>query len=153
MELKINLNEELLSKLEKYLDSLKKQWDVAHPKSKSWFTLSRNYILDCTIFLVSVLDDLIIFVQHHVEKGSDKKHIVMSMSSDVFDHIVLNAFPIWLKPFASIIKEIVVSIIISQLVEFIVKKYKDGAWKQNDSPNPPDVIQSSIVYCSRKELG
>jgi hypothetical protein len=34
-----------------------------------------------------------------------------------------------MRPFAPVIKEVVVSIIINQLVEFIVLKYKQGNWK------------------------
>ena len=152
MDLKLNLNEEVLSKLELYLNSLKSQWDTLYPKNSSWFSLNKRYILDCTVFLVSTLDDLIVFVQAHIQKGSDKKAVVMSMSSDIFDYIAVQAFPVWLRPFAPVIKEIVVSIVISQLVEFIVKKYKEGVWNSNDVLNPPDDAQKSIVYQSKKEL-
>lgn len=151
MELKINLNKEVLSKLELYLSSLKSQWDAQNPKSSSWLSLNKSYILNCTVFLVSMLDDLIVFVQAHIQKGSDKKAVVLSMSADVFDHIAVQAFPVWLKPFAPVIKEIVVSIVISQLVEFIVSKYKEGVWRVTDDPSPPDEIQKSMVYKSKKE--
>ena len=151
MELKIKLNNEVLLDLENYIVSLKNQWDLQHPKSSSWFSLNKRYILECTVFLVSMLDDLIVFVQKHIQKGSDKKTVVLSMSSDVFDHIVVQAFPVWLRPFAPAIKEIVVSIVISQLVEFIVKKYKEGSWIAAGDSNPPDGLHKSIVYKSKKE--
>lgn len=155
MDLNVNINREVLSKLEVYLESLKNQWDSMYPNRSSWLSVKKTYIIDSTIFLVSVLDDLVVFVQKHVEKGSDKKAIVLSMSSNVFDYIVGQAFPVWLRPFAPAIKEIVVSIVISQLVEFIVKKYKEGSWSSAgnfNNNNPPDVVQSSIVYVSRKEI-
>lgn len=149
MELNIKIDRDILSKLESYLNYLKQQWDQQHPKK----SIKKTYILDSTIFLLSVLDDLIVFVQEHIEKGSDKKMVVQSMSSDVFDHIVVSAFPIWLKPFAPVIKEIIVGIILNQMIEFIVKKYKEGSWVViKVKENPPDDIQTSIVYKSIKEV-
>ena len=145
MDFGVNINKEVSSRLEDYLDSLKSQWDISHPKS----SLSKRYIFECTAFIISFLDELIVFVQKHVKGGSEKKTIVLSMSSDVFNYIVERAFPIWLRPFAPMIKEIVVSIIISNLIEFIVKKYKEGLWNNEKDVN---MTQNSIVYISKGGL-
>lgn len=129
MELTLKIDREVLSKLNIYLASLKKDWDELHPEKKSWFSVRKTYIVDSTIFLISVLDSLIIFVQDRIQSGPDKKIAVMSVVSNVFDYIVIQAFPAWLRPFAPVVKEVVVGVIINQLVEFIVLKYKQGAWK------------------------
>ncbi len=36
-----------------------------------------------------------------------------------------------MKPFEGTIKKIVVGIMAAQIVDFIVTKYKEGAWKDN----------------------
>jgi hypothetical protein len=156
MNVNLPASKEVLANLDSYLSLLKSKWDALYPNKKSWFSVKDNRILDCTIFLISTLDNLILFVQDHVERGSDKKIIVMSVVSKVFDYIVTKSFPVWLQPFVPTIKQIVISIVISQLIEFIVKKYKDGSWKPVEAPqsNPPDAPQDqpkSIVYISRKE--
>lgn len=129
MELTLKIDSEVLSRLNTYLASLKKDWDESHPDKKSWLSVRKTYVVDSTIFLISVLDSLIVFVQDNMQGGTDKKMAVMSVVSNVFDYIVVQAFPFWMRPFAPVIKEIVVSIIINQLVEFIVLKYKQGNWK------------------------
>lgn len=149
MELNVKIDRDVLFRLESYLNSLKEQWDQLHPKK----SIKKTYILDSAIFLLSVIDDLIVFVQKHIEKGPDKKVVVMSMSSEVFDHIVINAFPLWLRPLAPVIKEIIVGVILDQMIEFIVSKYKEGSWVAADKKDvPPDEIPLSIVYKSKKEV-
>ena len=65
-------------------------------------------------------------MQSSIPRGADKKLAVMAVLSKIFDYIVVQAFPVWMTPFAAIIKEMIVGVVISQLVEFIVSKYKNG---------------------------
>jgi len=133
MHIDIQIDPKVLSELNIYLDTLKKKWDDQYPDKKSWFSLHKTYILNSTIFLISVLDDLIVFVQSSIPRGADKKLAVMAVVSKIFDYIVVQAFPVWMTPFAAIIKEMIVGVVISQLVEFIVSKYKNGEWKTNSN--------------------
>ena len=71
---------------------------------------------------------MILFVEKIIPQGSDKKFAVVTIVDRLFDHIALTAFPIWLKPFAPIIKKIVIDIIVSSLIDFIVSKYRNGYW-------------------------
>lgn len=124
--------QDVLEKLELYLNDLKIRWD--HEKSESansWFSIPRSYILKATIFIVSILDELITFVEPIIPEGSDKKIAVMAVVNKLFDYIVIQAFPLWLKPFAETIKSILVGIIISHLIDFIVEKYRSGYWMIN----------------------
>jgi hypothetical protein len=63
MELTLKIDSEVLSRLNTYLASLKKDWDESHPDKKSWLSVRKTYVIDSTIFLISVLDNLIVFVQ------------------------------------------------------------------------------------------
>ena len=129
MNISLNIDTEILVKLNKCLENLKNRWDEKNPDKASWLSLNKTHLVNCTIFLISALDDLINYVQNVIPKGSDKKTAVLAVISSTFDYIVVQAFPIWLKPFAPTIKQIIVSIIISQLIYFIVAKYKEGSWK------------------------
>lgn len=120
--------QDVLKKLEIYLSDLKIRWDQENNVSKSWFKMPSNYILKATIFIVSTLDELITFVEPIIPEGKEKKASVIAVTSRMFDYIVIQAFPFWLKPFAGIIKTILVGIIINHLVDFIVSKYKTGYW-------------------------
>ena len=133
MHIDIQIDPKVLSELNIYLDTLKKKWDDQYPDKKSWLSLHKTYVLNSTIFLISVLDDLIVFVQSSIPRGADKKLAVMAVLSKIFDYIVVQAFPVWMTPFAAIIKEMIVGVVISQLVEFIVSKYKNGEWKTNSN--------------------
>ena len=129
MATNLNIDTEIIYNLNKYLENIKNKWDEQNPVKSTWSSLNKTYLLNCTIFLISSLDDIIVYVQKVIPKGSDKKAAVMSIVSSVFDYIVVQAFPIWLKPFAPTIKQIIIGIVISQLIEFIVTKYKEGSWK------------------------
>jgi hypothetical protein len=147
-----SVNEDVLSKLDSYLSLLKSKWDALCPQKKSWFSLKDSHILDSVVFIIEALDNLILFVQNNISEGSDKKAIVMMFTSKLFDYIVIESFPVCLKPFAPTIKKIVIDIIISELIEFMVQKYKEGSWTVQKSSvhNEPDQFQS-IVYFSKKE--
>jgi hypothetical protein len=129
MNINININTEVLDELNKYLENLKKSWDKNNPQKSSWVSLNKTQLINCTIFLITALDDLIVYVQGVIPKGSDKKTAVTAVLSNAFDYIVVQAFPAWLRPFAPTIKQIIIGIIISQLIDFIVAKYKEGSWK------------------------
>lgn len=129
MIINLSLNTDILKELNDYLDSLKKSWDELYPKSSSWFLLNKNKLINCTIFMITALDDLIVYVQGAIPQGSDKKTAVTAVLSSFFDYVAVQAFPAWLRPFAPTIKQIVIGIIISQLIDFIVSKYKSGSWK------------------------
>lgn len=120
--------QDVLRKLDLYLNDLKVRWNQENPGVGYWFTVPRSYILKATIFIVGILDELITFVEPIIPEGSDKKAAVVAVAGKLFDYIVVQAFPFWLKPFAGTIKAIVVGIIISHLIDYIVSKYNSGYW-------------------------
>lgn len=121
--------QDVISKLESYLNDLKTRWNQENPGNKSWWRVSQLYLIKATSFILSILDELILFVEPLIPEGSDKKVAVIAMTSKLFDYIVTQAFPIWLKPFSKTIKEIIINVIVSHLVDFIVAKYNSGYWQ------------------------
>lgn len=127
-QLTANEVQDVIQKLDLYLNDLKIRWDQENPGVHSWFTIPRNYILRATTFIVGTLDEIITFVEPIIPEGNDKKAAVIAITSKLFDYIVVKAFPFWLQPFALVIKKIVVNIIISEMIDFIVSKYNSGYW-------------------------
>ena len=120
--------QDVLHRLDLYLSDLKSRWDQENPGNRSWFTIPRSYILKSTAFIVNILDELITFVEPIIPNGSDKKAAVVAISAKLFDYIAVQSFPFWLKPFSKTIKEVVVGILFSHLIDFIVDKYNSGYW-------------------------
>jgi hypothetical protein len=132
--------QEQLVKLQVFLEEAKNKWNEQNPLPKTWYDKNKVYIVSTTSFLISVTDKLINFVETFILKGSDKKIAVLSIVAQLFDYIASKAFPFWLQPFVPVIKQIVVSIIISNLIEFIVVKYRDGSWNWEKKSNVPTIV-------------
>lgn len=121
--------QDVLQKVASFLEDAKSQWDNQNPEKKSWFSLNKGIIIKAAIFLINITDEMIQFVETFIPKGADKKAAVLLVTAKLFDYIVIKSLPTYLTPFIPVIKEIIISIIISNLVEFIVSKYKSGYWK------------------------
>ena len=89
--------------------------------------------------LAKLSSDLLIYLDssiHYAEDnnidstGQGKKTIVLAMMQIIFIGIVSNNLPIYLKPFDQLIKFLVIHVFLSVIIDFIVKKYKDGIWKK-----------------------
>ena len=141
MQKKLTADEvqQIILQLEKYLDDLKSRWDQQYgSQSKSLFKINFERIIQGCEFILNATDELILFVNQSVLANSDKKVVVISLSGKLFDYIIVQAFPFWLKPFAPIIKNVIINIIVSNMIDFIVSKYKAGFWnmeKQDGETN------------------
>ena len=80
-------------------------------------------------FLSKCLDQLVCYLVDQNLAGADKKATVLDAFSKIFDTVVADLFPIWLKPFSSTIKNFVVNVALSHVIDFVVEKYKNGSWK------------------------
>jgi hypothetical protein len=109
------------------VESLAVKWDEQIAETaRSWW--SRISLYKVTRFLLDSLDDLICFVDNLIDSGPDKKATVMSAVEKLYDHVVKEAMPIWLKPFSPAIKNFILNVIVAQSIDFIVNKYREGAW-------------------------
>ena len=83
-------------------------------------------------FITDALDVLIAHAEEAVPRGPDKKATVLAAASILYDYVIREAIPIWMRPFAGKIKQIVIYTIMSSTIDWIVSKYRDGAWNQNE---------------------
>ena len=122
---KIHQIEEINLKVEKY----KKMWDdMIHSKS---FLKSKIDISKVTIFMIMVMDDFVNSISNVAISGEDKKATVLDALEKVFDYVVKEGLPIWLKPFVSPLKNYVIYVLISTAIDWTVDKYKNGSWRKS----------------------
>jgi len=127
--------QEVLKRLQNFLEDAKGQWATENPTSSSWVQINKTNLVNVTVFLLNKTDDLIQYVETFISYGPDKKAAALLILAKLFDSIAGSAFPIWIKPFVPTIKQILINIVLGNLIDFIVSKYKGGFWKmeQNDA--------------------
>ena len=95
--------QDVILKLELYLKDLQNRWDREGKKDYSWIKLNKNYIFECAVFIINILDELILFVEEIIPQGSDKKIAVLTIVARLFDHIVLPETPTDLPVFRTMV--------------------------------------------------
>ena len=123
-----------LSKFEEKVISIKDKWDEElknNPKiwKKSWgikqinLTVATNFILGC-------LDDLIVTIDGLLQYGPDKKATVLNAIDKIYDYVLREGMPIWVRPLAFPIKQYIIYVLISNSIDWISEKYKSGNWSK-----------------------
>jgi len=125
----------VLQRLETYLNDLKARWDAEGVTDKGWLFTARTRLVKGVAFIIDCLDELIQFVEDLIPEGKDKKAAVISVLEKLFDYVVAEAFPIYLKPFVPAIKKIVIDVVISVAIDFFVGKYNAGIWNMEQMEN------------------
>lgn len=115
---------EIEEKLQKYIQI----WKDSNSNTKSFWKPKISFSR-ITNFLLFALDDFISVLTKIPIPGPDKKATVLNAISKLYDFTVQEALPIYLKPFASIIKNYIVYVLISNSIDWIVAKYQNGNWK------------------------
>lgn len=121
--------QQIIDLVQEYLVDMKRKWDSQAPESRGWFGVQRDYLVKGSLFILLSVDEMIQFVEGIIPLGADKKETVMLVSDKLLEYIILGNLPMWMKPFSSAIRKIVVNIVISELIDFMVEKYRSGAWK------------------------
>ena len=122
----------ILGQLDGFVDALQRQWDEKRAGA-GWLWVNRGRLVDGTRFVLASLDQMIQWVEDIIPSGVDKKAAVMMMAGKLFDYVVAPAFPIWLKPATPLIRELVVNILVSAVIDFIVSKYHTGIWMKDEN--------------------
>lgn len=130
-QLSIGEVQDVIQQLEGYLQDFKARWDLQKPKIQSWLSLPHSYVLQIFNFIVSAADELILFLATTNLANTDKKSAVMAVLNNLYDYVAAQALPIWLRPFNGSIKKILINVLISNLIDFMVEKYKSGFWSAN----------------------
>lgn len=125
--------------LDTYIAELKTQWDTekkALQVDSAWWKFwqkSKATTMAAVSFLLNCLDELIQHTNEFTDIiGQDKKATVLRACRILYTYIVKETLPIWLKPFANKIEQLVIDIMISYAIDWIVDKYKNGIWKGKD---------------------
>ena len=124
------------SGIENYMETMAVKWDESKSSSKWWQLWKKVSFIAITNFLLARLDDLISYVDNLVASGIDKKATVLDALTRIYDKIIYEAMPIWLKPFSPLIRGIVIGQIIPAAIDFFVSKYREGSWNKKD----PEVV-------------
>jgi ABC-type cobalt transport system substrate-binding protein len=114
------------------IDEVIEAWMVDHPEVKSWWRRISVGWIEVVGFLVKAGDYFIKTIDKVLDSGPDKKATVMAAMEEVYDYIVPNLLPIWLKPFSGQVKNFVFGVLINFIVDYFVGKYRAGEWNNVD---------------------
>lgn len=115
--------------IKSYVRSLATEWQENNPKPKWWqFWKNSKIASAASKFMIDSVDALIVYVDDIIDNGPDKKATVLAASAALYDVVVQDILPIWLKPFAVAVKRLFVNVLLSLLIDFIVGKYKKQMW-------------------------
>lgn len=100
-------------------------------KAKTGLFSSTINLGDAVRFFLAALDESITQAEGKpTYTGAEKKALVLSVLSKIYDTVIGANLPYWAYPFASLIKSIVIDVIISNAIDYFVGKYNEGAWKK-----------------------
>ena len=128
-----------VEELETKLVALAEQWDAEIETIKStwykpWTWFRKTNLVRVTNFLLLALDEFIQVVDDAIDLGEDKKATVLNAISRLYDFVIREALPFWLKPFASRVKDYIIFTLISSSIDWIVDKYQNGQWLGKKEP-------------------
>lgn len=115
------------------IQALSAAWDEQvkdMPKASWWKRLFGGVKISAvTTFLMGAVDELIQTVEEFIDYGPDKKATVLDGIDRLYEYVIKEALPIWLRPFAKQVKQYVIYVLISNAIDWMVGKYRDGNWK------------------------
>jgi len=81
-----------------------------------------------TKFLLECMDHLVLLAANLDLSNPDKKATVLAAVSTLYDYVVKEAAPLWMRPIAGLIKNFVIYTLLSVLIDWTWSKYKNGNW-------------------------
>ena len=119
--------------IDKYVMSMVAEWQATKTTSPWWKVWKRVSFVSVTNFLLTSLADLIVYLDGTDASGVDKKATVLKAIEVLYDAIIVDAMPIYLKPFAALIRNIIINQVLSPTLDWLVDKYHNGSWGSNTS--------------------
>lgn len=116
--------------IDNFIKIMSDEWDANKENIPWWAFWKRISLTRVTNFLLGTIDDLIAYVDDVIDNGPDKKATVLNAIDNLYDYVVREALPIWLKPFSSVIKKYIINEIVSPAIDWIVQKYRNGDWRK-----------------------
>lgn len=109
--------------VETFVNQLMKQWDALTAKSKAGFLVLVRFLMDG-------LDQLMKQAERVIASGPDKKEAVVNGIKKIYRYVTAKTLPLWLKPFRGTIESHLL-VFVSFLIDWMVSKYNEGSWKQD----------------------
>lgn len=129
-----------LEAVDNYVDNMAAKWiEEENPDKISWWQFWKRVGLEqyqkATSFILGAIDDLIAYVDDKIDNGADKKATVLNAIGRLYDYVMVEALPIWLKPFAASVRTYIIDTLCSSAIDWIVGKYRNGDWRNRfDQP-------------------
>lgn len=117
-----------IPEIEKKIINYAIAWDEQSKKWRSKIDFSK-----ITNFLLLAMDDFIVILGEKMIPGADKKATVLDAVDKLYEYVIKEAMPIWMKPFAKPIKHFIIYILVSSAIDWVVMKYNQGSWKVQKS--------------------
>lgn len=116
-----------IDKVESAVAMLKAVW--ASQSQKRSIRISASGLSKVTKFLLFSLDMLVKVADEVILTGPDKKATVLDAVERLYDFTIREALPIWLIPVAGPIKAYIIRVLVSNAIDWVVAKYRDGSWR------------------------
>jgi hypothetical protein len=141
-----------VNEIETRLNFYRSLWDSQNNKRSFWspkISLSR-----VTNFLMVALDDFVVTAATVVIAGPDKKATVLDAVDRLYDYTVREAMPIWMRPIATPVKQYIIYVLVSNAIDWMVAKYKNGSWKDTETKLERTLaVLPSVTSCRRARRG
>jgi len=122
-----------LDAVEQRVNMLAEKWREDNPKPKWWQFWKKGTTLYRVVkFIINALDELILMVDDMIDNGADKKATVVAAVGLLYDYIIREAMPIWLRPFAGKIRKLIIDVLVVTAIDWIVAKYRTGTWRKSE---------------------
>lgn len=116
-----------IDNVESAVAMLKAVW--ASQSQKRSIRISASGLSRVTNFLLFSLDMLVKVADEAILTGPDKKATVLDAVERLYDFTIREALPIWLIPVAGPIKAYIIRVLVSNAIDWVVAKYRDGSWR------------------------
>jgi hypothetical protein len=111
-----------------FLETEIQRWHAEYPQDGGLAILTGKVPLrDVIKFLIESADEFVVMVGGMVGTTSDVQNIVLNLLNKLYDTIIIGILPIWIKPFSSLIKYVIVDILLSNLIDYLINQYATGA--------------------------
>ncbi len=117
--------------IDKKVSNLAEEWDAnLNEIASRWKFWNRRQadLSKATAFLIDSLDQLIALVEDAIDEGAHKKATVLFYFNQIYNYIVEDSMPFYLKAFSGSIKYAVINIWAYAAIDWMVKKYNLRGW-------------------------
>lgn len=132
------------SGIDDYVKKMADLWQSAkkvQTHSAFWSTNKVSFVA-VTNFLLIAIKDIVNYVESLPASGADKKATVVNSIAKLYDTVIVDVMPIWLKPFSGMIRSIIVGEVAPAVVDFVA----DEIAQPTPLPTPATPVVTAQVF-------